>query len=184
VEYRFAAYCIVTHRFAAHSLASDVASQGGGAGPGRDRHRLARSAVRAGWRGGPSPGTASGHRSEARRPRTAGPRRPRLRGKGIAHPRIIWEFHWRISGSSAAGQSSGRAASAGGESPERIGQSRAATRPQPAELRQVYQTWPGATRIPERSGARANRTSVRAASDTRGRQGPGGRSDHRAIVGN
>ena len=166
------------------SMASDVASQGGGAGPGLDRHRLARSAVRAGWRGGPSPGTASGHRGEARKPRAAGPRRPLLKGKGGAHPRIIWEFHRRISGSSAAGQSSGRAASAGGESPDRIGQSRAATRPQPAELRQVYQTWPGATRIPERSGARANRTSVRAASDTRGRQGPGGRSDHRAIVGN
>jgi hypothetical protein len=65
----------------------------------------------------------------------------------------------RISGSSAAWQSSGRAASAGGESPERIGQSRAATRPQPAELRQDYQTWPGATRIPERSGARANMSS-------------------------
>jgi hypothetical protein len=91
-------------------------------------------------------------------------------GQGTAHPRIIWEFHWRISGSSAARQSPERAASAGGESPELIGQSRAATRLQPAELRQVYQTWPGATRIPERSGARANRTSVRAASDTRGRR--------------
>ena len=140
-------------------MASDVASQGGGAGPGRDRHRRARSAVRAGWRGGPSPGTASGPRGEARKTLAAGPRRPRLKGKGGAHPRIIWEIHVRISGSSAAGQSSGRAASAGGESPEPIGQSRAATRPQPAELCQVYQTWPGATRIPERSGARANRSS-------------------------
>jgi hypothetical protein len=64
------------------SMASDVASQGGGAGPGRDRHRRARSAVRAGWRGGPSPGTASGHRGQARKPRAAGPRRPRLKGKG------------------------------------------------------------------------------------------------------
>jgi hypothetical protein len=54
-------------------------------------------------------------------------------GQGSAHPRIIWELHWRISGSSAAGQSSGRAASAGGESPEPIGQSRAATRLQPAD---------------------------------------------------
>jgi hypothetical protein len=165
-------------------MASDVASQGGGAGPGRDRHRRARSAVRARWRGGPSPWTASGHRGEARKPRAAGPRRPRLKGKGIAYPRIIWIFHWRISGSSAAGQSSGRAASAGGESPERSGQSRATTRAQPAKLRQVYQTWPEVTLIPERSGARANRTSFRAASDTSGRQGPGGRSDHRAIVGN
>jgi hypothetical protein len=65
------------------SMASDVASQGGGAGPGRDRHRRARSAVRAGWRGGPSPGTASGHRGEARKPRAAGPRRQRLKGKGV-----------------------------------------------------------------------------------------------------
>ena len=127
---------------------------------------------------------ASGYRGEARKPRAAGPRRPRLKGKGSLIRIIIWEFHRLISGSSAAGQSSGRAASAGGESPERISQWPAATRPQPAELRQVYQTWPGATRIPERSGARANRTSVRAASDTRGRQGPGGRSDHRSIVGN
>jgi hypothetical protein len=165
-------------------MASDVASQGEGAGPGRDRHRRASSAVRAGWRGGPSPGTANGHRGEARKPRATGPRRPRLKGKGLLIRIIIWEFHRLISGSPAAGQSSGRAASAGGESPERIGQSRAATRPQPAELCQVYQTWSGATRIPERSWARANRTFVRAASDTRGRQGPGGRSDHRAIAGN
>jgi hypothetical protein len=163
---------------------SDVASQGGGAGPGRDRRRRAPSAVRAGWRGGPSPGTASGHRGEARKTLAAWPRRPRLKGKKGAHPRIIWEFHRRISGSSAARQSPGRASSAGGGSPERIGQSLAATRPQPAKLRQVYQTWPGATRIPERTGARANRTPVRAALDTRRKQGPGGRSDHHAIVGN
>jgi hypothetical protein len=65
------------------SMASDVASQGGGAVPGRDRHRRAHSAVRARWRGGPSPGTASGHRGEARKPRAAGPRRPRLKGKGL-----------------------------------------------------------------------------------------------------
>jgi hypothetical protein len=45
-------------------MASDVASQGGGAGPGRDRHQRARSAVRAGWRGGPSPGTVSGHQGD------------------------------------------------------------------------------------------------------------------------
>jgi hypothetical protein len=64
------------------SMASDVASQGGGAGPGRDRHRRARSAVRAGWRGGPSPGTASCHWGEARKPRAAGQRRPLLKGKG------------------------------------------------------------------------------------------------------
>jgi hypothetical protein len=156
-------------------MASDVASQGGGAGPGRDPYQRARSAVRSGWRGGPSPGTASGHRGEAQKTLAAGPRRPRLKGKGGAHPRIIWEFHRRISGSPAAGQSSGRAASAGGESPERIGQSRAATR-QPAELRQDYQTWPGATRIPERTGAKANRTPIRAVSDTRCQQGPGGRT--------
>jgi hypothetical protein len=56
-------------------MASDVASQGGGAGPGLDRYRRARSAVRAGWRGRPSPGTASGHRGEARKTRAAEPRR-------------------------------------------------------------------------------------------------------------
>jgi hypothetical protein len=64
-------------------MASDVASQGRGAGPGRDQYRLARSAVRAGWRGGPSPGTASVHRGEALKHRAAGPLRPRLKGKGM-----------------------------------------------------------------------------------------------------
>jgi hypothetical protein len=67
-------------------MASDVASQGGGAGPGRDRHRRARSAVRAGWRGGPSPGTASGHLG--RGPEAPGRRAAAAaaQGQGIAHP--------------------------------------------------------------------------------------------------
>jgi hypothetical protein len=136
------------------SMASDVASQGGSgsasAGSLSGEGRMAwgaepRDRERSSGRGQEAPGS----RAVA----------PAAQGQGIAHPRIIWEFHGRISGSSAAGQSSGRAASAGGESPKRIGQSRAATRPQPAKLRQVYQTWPGATRIPERSGARSNRSS-------------------------
>jgi hypothetical protein len=60
-------------------------------------------------------------RSSGRGPEAPGPgqRRPQL--KGLLIRIIIWEFHRRIKGSSAAGQSSGRAASAGGESPERIG---------------------------------------------------------------
>jgi hypothetical protein len=45
------------------------------------------------------------------------------------------------------------ASSAGGESPEPIGQSRAATRSQPAKLRQVYQTWPGRLGYPRELGA-------------------------------
>jgi hypothetical protein len=113
----------------ADSMASDVASQGGGAGPGRDRHRRARSAVRAGWRGGPSPGTASGHRGRGQEDPGSRAAAATAQGQGSAHPRIVWEFHLRILGSSAARQSPGRASSAGGESPDRIGQSLAATRP-------------------------------------------------------
>jgi hypothetical protein len=66
------------------SIASDVASQGGGAGPGRDRHRRARSAVRARWRGGPSPETVSGHQGEAWRnvARGRGGRGPRPEKRG------------------------------------------------------------------------------------------------------
>jgi hypothetical protein len=49
--------------------------------------------------GGSSPRTASGHRGEARKTRAAGPRLSPHKTKKGAHPRIIWEFHWRISGS-------------------------------------------------------------------------------------
>jgi hypothetical protein len=82
-------------------MASDVASQGGGAGPGLDRHRRARSAVRAGWRGGPSPGTASGHLGEARRnvAKGRGNRGPRPEKRGSSED--ILEFLVRISASFA-----------------------------------------------------------------------------------
>jgi hypothetical protein len=67
-------------RLSGLSMTSDVAFQGGGAGPGRDRHWRARSAVRAGWRGGPSPGTANGHSGEARR--------NVAKGRGNSGPRL------------------------------------------------------------------------------------------------
>jgi hypothetical protein len=61
--------------------ASDVASQGGGAGPGRDRHRRARSAVRAGWRGGraPEPRAVIGARPGSPGPQGRGGRGSRAR---------------------------------------------------------------------------------------------------------
>ena len=89
---------------------------------------------------------------EARKTRAAGSWRRRSKQRMGAHPRIIWEFHWRILGSSVDRQSPERASSAGGEAPERIGQSRAATRLQPAELCQVYQTWPGRLGYPRDPG--------------------------------
>ncbi len=104
-------------------------------------------------------------------------------GRG-AHLRIILEFHWRISGSSVVRQVPEWASSAGDESPERIGQSRAATRSLPAELRQLVVKFTrlgrGRLGYPRDLGPER----IEAASDTRCRQGPGGRLDHRAIVGN
>jgi hypothetical protein len=164
----------------AASMASDVASQGGGAGPGRDRHRRASSAVRAGWRGGPSPGTASCHRGEARKPRAAGQRRPQLKGKGVLIRGSSGNF---IGGFRAHLQPGNR-----WEGLHRLGASflngLVSRGPQPGHSRPSYVkiTRLGRGRLgyprelgPERIGA---------ATDTRGRQGPGGRSDHRAIVGN
>jgi hypothetical protein len=85
-------------------MASDVASQGGGAGQGRDRFRQARSAVRAGWRGGRAPRLQVVIRARSSRP---GPQGRFCRGSRQGrevHPRILWQFHWRILGSSAARQ--------------------------------------------------------------------------------
>jgi hypothetical protein len=63
--------------------ASDVASQGGGAGPGRDRHRRARSAVRAGWRGvrAPEPRAVIGARPGSPGPQGRGGRGSRARDR-------------------------------------------------------------------------------------------------------
>jgi hypothetical protein len=131
----------------------------------------------------PEPRAVIGARPGSPGPQGRGGCGSRARDRSSENHIGILEFHRWISGSSAAGQSSGRAASAGGESPERIGQSRAATRPLPADSESYVKfTRLGRGRLgyprdlgPERVGA---------ASDTRGRQGPGGRSDHRAIVGN
>ena len=115
-------------------MASDVASQGGGAGPGRDRHRRARSAVRAGWRGGPSPGPRAviGARPGGTSRRAAAT--AAQGSKREAHLRLIWQFHRRISASFADRQVRQWASLEAEGPPEPIGQSRAATRPRPAEL--------------------------------------------------
>jgi hypothetical protein len=87
-------------------MASDVASQGGGAGPGRDRHRRARSAVRAGWRGGPSAGNVSGHLGEAQRNIARGRwnrgPRPKKRGSSEDHLAISWADFCFIRGPAGA----------------------------------------------------------------------------------
>jgi hypothetical protein len=88
------------------SMASDVASQGGGAGPGRagDRLRRARSAVRAGWRGGPAPQPRDRERSPGARPGGTPQGAAATAAQGSrreAHLMIIWLFLVRISASFA-----------------------------------------------------------------------------------
>jgi hypothetical protein len=73
-----------------------------GAGPGRDRLRRARSAVRAGWRGGQSPGTVSGHLGEARRNVAKGCQRPEKRRSSEEHLAISRADFRLICGPAAA----------------------------------------------------------------------------------
>jgi hypothetical protein len=82
---------------------------------------------------GPSPGTASGHPSEALRTFVAGPLQPLLKAPSEDHLDVSWTDFCFIRGPVGAGTGIIRL----GESPELIGQSLAATRPLPAELCQV-----------------------------------------------
>jgi hypothetical protein len=137
---------------------------------------------------GPGPGTASGYQGEARKTLAAGQRRQRLKarkgGSSEDHLGISWaDFGFIRSPASAGMGLLNESSSAGGEAPEPIALSRAVTRSLPAELRQVYQGWPGRLGCPSELG-QDDRTPIRVASDTRGKKGPGGRSDHSAVVGN
>jgi hypothetical protein len=94
---------------------------------------------------GPSPGTSSGHQGEAWQTLAAGQRSAAAAAQGregLFIRESSWNFIGRFSDSSAVRQGSEWASSNGGKSPVLIGHSRAATRSQPAELRQVYQAWP------------------------------------------
>jgi hypothetical protein len=151
------------------SMASDEASQGGGAGTGRDRY----------WRGSLSGEGRSGLVAElrdreqspelGRRSAAAGQRWPPLMadmgGSSEAHPVA---FHWLISISLSARENPIQAPSGRGEPPEPIGQSRAASRPRPAKICQVQLGRPKVTRMSGRAEPRTPRMSSRAVLDISG----------------
>jgi hypothetical protein len=171
-------------------MASDVASQGGGAGQGLHRHRRARRVV--GWRRGRAPGQRAG--TGAAEPRDRGPvvdpgRRAAAAtaqgkdGRFVRGSSGNFMGRFRIDPQSSKCRNELRLHQLGASPLNRL----VIRGPRPGRCRQSYVKFirlgRGDSDIPVKF-ARTTRTPIRAASDTRGKEGPGGRSDHRAVVGN